>query len=510
MNGRRIVVLVFLLSRLVAAALGVRFDADSVETHWQFLDARLLETDLAASLWNLHAQPPGMNALYGVLARISPADHGYVLAWLLFLGIGLAAALAVFEVATRLGDRRIAIVVACLFTASPATVLFENVFFYPHLVMAGLCGSALALERALHDGRMRWFAVFFGLLAAIALTRSSFHVAWLAVVGAAITTLAASGTRRNVALLAAASVVLVGAWYAKNVAIVGAFTGSTWFGMSLAKATANCLDDGQFARLSEEGAVTPLLAIPPFSPLERYGRFVTPPRDGHPSLVAATKANGATNYNNAAYVTLSAMYLTDAKAVIANEPMTVLRGQVDAWEIYFQPSSQYHHFIAAVFARGGHHQTNVEALGTVERVWNAVEGLQASGSPTQAELLRYARPEMRSRRLSTISWTSMIGTVVVVIGVPFLVWARLRDGRLDRRQAIVAGFALANIVFVAVIGNALEIGENQRFKFETEALWWMLVAFVATCVVQWRSGAGAPGVATPDSGASSSAADPGD
>ncbi|MCC6742581.1 MAG: hypothetical protein IT175_01860, partial [Acidobacteria bacterium] len=93
LRDRAVVAAAFVLSRLIAFGLGVRFDAGTVETHWQFLDGRLLESDLGASLWNLHCQPPLMNAFYGIVAKLSPADRGTALAWILFALLGLAAAL---------------------------------------------------------------------------------------------------------------------------------------------------------------------------------------------------------------------------------------------------------------------------------------------------------------------------------------------------------------------------------------------------------------------------------
>lgn len=486
MKARLVVGVVFVLSRLTARAFGVRFDGDTVETHWQFLDARLLESDLATSLWNLHSQPPAMNALYGVVAKLSPADNGRVIAWLLFALFGLVAAMLVYELASRLGDRRVACIVACLFTISPAAILFENVLFYPHLVMVGLCGAAYALERSLATGRVRWIAILFGIVAAVALTRSTYHLLWVVGVGVGVTFLVPAPARRWAAIAATVAFLTVGAWYVKNLALVGKFTASTWAGMSVAKSTSNAINDAQFERLLRDGTVTPLFAIPPFSPLERYSNFVTPPTEGHPAVAARTKTNGTTNYNNGAYVVLSDLYLRDAVQAIRAEPVSVLEGQIDSWSMYFQPSSQYHRFIGAVFSRTGYHRANVVAAAPAEIVWNSVVGLQVGEPPTDDELLRYGRPEMRTRRIATVSWTSVIGTIAIVALVPLALVRGRRAGLLDREQVIVAVFCLANILYVAIVCNAIEVGENQRFKFETEALWWILVAMLVSWAVSNR------------------------
>lgn len=510
MHDRYKVVVVFVLSRLAAMAAGVRFDADTIETHWQFLDARLLESDLVASVWNLHSQPPVLNALYGVLAKLSSADHGYALSWLLFVSIGLAAALALYELASRLGDRRIALLATCLFLLSPAAILFENVFFYPHLVMAGLCGAALALERALATDRWQWFVAVGGLAAAIALTRSTFHLGWVVLVCAVMIAVSSPASRRRVAIIAGVAVLIVTGWYAKNLIVVGKFTGSTWAGMSLAKSTSNALDNETYARIVRDGTVSQLYTIQPFSRLDRYSAFALPPADGHPALSAVSKANGTNNYNNFAYVQISDLYMRDALAVMRSEPASVLRGQGDSWSIYFQPTSQYHRFIATIFARGGYHRANIAALGTYERIWNTAEGLQFGEPPNDAELIRYSFREMRERRMSTVSWTSILGTVAIVVVLPLMLFRRWRSGALDARSAAVIAFCVGNILFVAFVGNAVEIGENQRFKFETEALWWAMLVVLASWGLEARSTRRARTDATPDSDASSSEAVPGD
>ena len=41
---------------------------------------------------------------------------------------------------------------------------------------------------------------------------------------------------------------------------------------------------------------------------------------------------------------------------------------------------------------------------------------------------------------------------------------------LDRRQRLLAGQMCFTIAFVAVVGNLLELGENNRFRFETDPL----------------------------------------
>jgi hypothetical protein len=42
--------------------------------------------------------------------------------------------------------------------------------------------------------------------------------------------------------------------------------------------------------------------------------------------------------------------------------------------------------------------------------------------------------------------------------------------RLDHGARLLTALVCFNIAYVAVLGNSLELGENNRFRFETDAL----------------------------------------
>ncbi|MCA9418671.1 MAG: hypothetical protein KC917_20520, partial [Candidatus Omnitrophica bacterium] len=56
----------FLLSRLWFWIQGLTFNDSCLYWFYQYLDVDLLENDLFASLWRLHAQPPLLNLLAGI------------------------------------------------------------------------------------------------------------------------------------------------------------------------------------------------------------------------------------------------------------------------------------------------------------------------------------------------------------------------------------------------------------------------------------------------------------
>lgn len=461
------VALAHVLSRAAFLASGVAFDYDTPATHWQFLDPRQLEANLGESLTYLHAQPPLLNMLYGALAKLSPGDGGLGLATAIFLALGAAASVSVYHLVARLASARVAAVATALFALSPAAVLFESYFFYTHLVMAGLALAAAALERYLATSRWPWLAAMFAALAAVALTRTSFHLVWLAAIAIGLALLL-RGRRATALALGAVALAVVGAWYAKNAVLFGRFTASSWVGMNLTRFVTNGLSDGEVAALVRSGRVSPVYYLSPFATVEEYASHVElPPPTGVPVLDEPRKAGGAPNYNHLVYLGLSERYGADSLRVLAEHPEIVVANQPDTWLLYFQPSSQYFHFIRAVFARSGLHGTNVDAVAGWERGFNAAVGLQFVDAPSERALLGYHRPEFRAAKLATASWTAVGGTLLVLVAGPWLAWRR-------RPDAPLVLFLWFNVLYVAAVANTLEVGENQRFRFETEALWWVL------------------------------------
>src|SRR5262249_14846646 len=67
------VVLSVIASRVIYAALGVRFDITPLTAYYQLIDPQLLTTELLKSIWYLRDQPPLMNLLAGIGLKLAPA-----------------------------------------------------------------------------------------------------------------------------------------------------------------------------------------------------------------------------------------------------------------------------------------------------------------------------------------------------------------------------------------------------------------------------------------------------
>jgi hypothetical protein len=291
----------FWLSRIAYYLAGVRFDASSLPWFWQYIDPGLLRSAFLPSIWYLHSQPPLANVFLGLVLAFPPGATAFICAvTYLLLGMTLAAVLFFLLRAVGLPDLPCAAVTA-VYAASPACVLYENWLFYTYPVTVMLLLAALFFHRFVRRGLARDAGALFGLSAALALTWSLFHLAWMVLL-VLITVLARRDLWRRIAATAAVPLLVVTLWYGKNLLQVGQFTSSTWFGMNFSKMTNSMLTVPERRSLYDEGVISAVSMTPPFSNPDRYGSVPAPPPTRIPVLDQQMKPSGVPNFNNLLYV----------------------------------------------------------------------------------------------------------------------------------------------------------------------------------------------------------------
>lgn len=482
------VVLGFLATRLLAWAAGVRFDASMVPWGWHFLDTTELTRDYLGSLWRLHGQPPLLNAAVGAVLLLAPGAFGLVFHGA-YLALGLAFALGGHALLVRLGvGPRLAAVAVLAFTASPSAILYEHWLFYTHpeAVLVGL--SALALHRFAAGGRRRDAAAFFGALAALALLRSVYHLGLLLLAAAALLACYRhdAARRRAIAATCVLPIALVVGLYAKNAVLFGTFGASSWMGMSFERVSVVQAGPERLRAMVATGRISPLAPLGGFRPLEVYPpAWREAPATGHPVLDAPRKANGARNLNHLAYVKISKQLLADGKAVLAEDPRLWLKAQAQAWAGYFRPASDYPFLVRNV----GHIQAwrvayEVVANGRVIRAGTLGEGTTPAGVWWR-------------RVLPQLGLWLLVGLPALTLYAGRAAWRAWRRGAEGRPVAVTLAYMVAMVLFTAFAGNAVEIGENHRFRYAVD---FFFVAFLAHAVAgRLRAAARppAPGCATP-------------
>lgn len=207
---------------------------------WHALPREALAAEFWWSLLLLHTQPPAMNIVLGAVVKLSAATGlaETMLATGVTLAIQAAIALAWYRLAYAVSESR---VIATAIVALPLTTpfLYFGSQAVSYTAIVPLC-MALALGSACRlDGSARRFAMLGAALAMLVYTRALWHPLFgfgLFALAAILFLARLAERRRFVApvLIGAAALVLpVGGWMAKNQILFGSMQFSSFLGINL-------------------------------------------------------------------------------------------------------------------------------------------------------------------------------------------------------------------------------------------------------------------------------------
>lgn len=467
----------FLATRGLYFLAGIRFDPSPLGRIQHYLDPAWLRDDLVRSLLWLHSQPPGYNAFLGIVLKLFSGSENPAFS-LTAHAAGLLLAVALAATARALGVREsLSVLAAALFLASPAAVLYENLLFYTLPVALFLAAAPLAFRCWADDGGWRWGCGLASLLVLVVWTRSLFHPLWLLLPYGLL--LLVRRSKGSVLAVAAGALLLASIPAAKNQALFGFFGPSSWMGMSAARMTVFQLPRGERLELVRAGVLSPVSALPPWSSVESYGGIVPAwePR-GVPAVDLARKPSGLINYNHGSFVEISRLYGRDAATLLRLRPGLFLRTLVDSFWSFFQPSSD--------FAPFGENLRRIEG-------WNDLWSFVVSGrlwSYDTYPTLRREQPLLHLVRmlLSTPLFT-LAAFLVLLPGAARWGLQGIRNPA-DRRDAATILFLAGTILWVMLVGNLLEVGENNRFRFLVTPAMFVLGAFELNRWLGWREAPG--------------------
>jgi hypothetical protein len=431
----------FLVSRLAYAAAGIRFRDDTIQYFAQLLDPPLLQNRLLESLWHLHAQPPLFNLLTGVALKISPEDPGFVLGPF-FLVAGLASCLFLASILRRLGLATwLASLLALAYACTPAFVLYENWYFYPHLEQALLLAAAWCfLKSGVRAGA--WMGGAFALLAVLVLLRSLFHPIFLVLVTITMMALRPRGERVRVLRLAAVPLAVVILWCVKNWLLFGFFGTSSWGGNSLHRMMTEIIPPERIESMISQGILPKLSREWEFSApqiyLEVLGRSAD--RDWQiPALDETQKTQtreNPVNYNHWIYPIASRIYARAALRMMREEPGAYLQSIAWTARRYLEPTTD-----------DAFLQPNRYPIRHPARQWEAFES----------------------------------NLFVILLGL-VAVLAAIRSAARNNRHSgerIFLAFTAGAIVWITACAILFEFGENNRFRYPAQSLtgvlivWWL-------------------------------------
>jgi len=320
-RDRLLLVLVFVVSRVIYFAVGIRPDTTPIGAYLQYIDPALLRNHLWQSLLYLREQPPGFNLYLGLVLKTSA--HPEAVFFVIHLLMGLVLAYCLMLVMVRLGVANwLAFLLAALFTASPITVLYENWVFYEYPVMVALAVAAWAMERYIRSGAFRDALLFFLSLAVVASIRGIYHLCWFLLLASLAILLTKHRWRTGVAA-AAVPALMIAAFYVKNYTMFGdLIPGQVFKKMNYADMVQQQASDDAIERLTREGRIGRILEIPAVeTKTDRYAEFVRPPAPrGIPLLDMRKKTTGFDNWHSSWTAKVADLYYRDAQVVARECP----------------------------------------------------------------------------------------------------------------------------------------------------------------------------------------------
>jgi hypothetical protein len=351
---------------------------------------------------------------------------------------------------------------ATLFIFSPEAILFENWPFYTWPVTALVVVTAYFFFRYEKTLQTKYAAAFFLLVTIICLTRSAFHLIYLA--GCAILILLIKQPRRrDVQLYAAAAVAVVTLLFLKNFILFGFFGSSSWIGMNLWKIAEN----DAVSELVANNELPAMVEVPIFSPISDYSEEyqVVPEQFADVSSLANEyKANGEVNFNHYGFVRISKVYQDAAVYLITNDIPGYLKRVVKAWGIYSSPAWNYWFL----------DDNSAEIKGYIQIFTIAPPRFFIENDVLGISRL-YNFP---------VSSLAVIPLALMVIMAELLLQLRTLYLTKNFQQFNFSFlFLVMTIFFLALVGNSIETGENNRFRVLTDPL--LVIAAVLSVREIW-------------------------
>ena len=462
-----LLLVVFLASRFIYFLAGIRFNADTL-SYWHVIDPFLLRTDLWRSLFYLHSQPPLMNLFLGSVLQVFPKQHNLVFQ-ISYLVVGLVLMFSLYGLAVALRlPRWGAALFAGWFILSPAAILYENWLALPYPLTACLAAAGFCLSRFIRTRRLIWSIMFFSLLAVLALTWALFHILWLLAVSVIV--LLFSPQPRTIWLIALLPTLLVTAWYVKNQVVFGEFTASSWAGMNLSKITTFRLPPELREGMVVSGELSKFAEYPPFRNVGLYLKMLPQTeKTSIPMLDAEYTSRDGRNFHHLVYVEAGLYYLGDALNSLRAHPGYYLLAVRQSFYIFFHSASDFDLIVGE--------RRPIESFGGW---WNRI---------FYGQWFNDESSEARNSGISLLNlgWWIVIAFVVILAAGSIYLLNWHRNG--TESQYLLIAFMFINIVYVTLVGNFMDVGENNRFRFVVDPFLFLLfIHFVQLGVARLRRG----------------------
>jgi hypothetical protein len=275
-------------------------------------------------------------------------------------------------------------------------------------------------------------------VASLALLRSVFHPIWVAAVVCVVAWMRRPSA--SAALTLAFPVPLVLALCAKSPRSLGMGRDSRELGVRWLRIEASRPFAGSV--LHEE-------------PIARLPR-------GVPVLDRVAKLDGGPNLNHRRFPAVMEVYRRDALTAIRESPRTYLHAVARAALIFAAPPTEHPTF---------RHKRAM--IGRWDRFYSRFfYGALPGTGDWPREHSHKSRWLPAADLVARVSWLS-VGLAAVAL--PLALVRVLRDPKRPANAAIA--FTLFNLVYVTLVTNLCELGENNRFRMEVEPIFWVVVVW---------------------------------
>jgi hypothetical protein len=247
---------------------------------------------------------------------------------------------------------------------------------------------------------------------------------------------------------------IVLAWYGKNIYLFGVKESSSWMGMNLTHMTIDRISQKEKEDLVQKGILSRLSLIGAFQPASEYKKI-------YPMKETGIAVLDQESMNNIVYIPASKQLFEDDKNLILAKPKIYLKSLIISYYIYFLPSSNYS-FI----------DQNRQKIGLYNRLFNLV----AYGKILGGEEINVS---LTPRSILNLEWFVIILYLLMTVFVikesyNFFV----KKYKLKPEQIAALLFMYGTILYVMLVGNFLELGENHRFRFLTDPLFFVVAGLM--------------------------------
>lgn len=436
----------YVASREILHRLGVRFDSIDIQVFWQALPVELLQSAPWTSVWHLHAQPPLYNALLAVALQLRDWPDDILGAVFAMAAVATLLLLFLLMRAWRVPPS-LAAVMTALFAMNPSFIGYEHWPFYTMLEPLFVLSAALAATAWGTSNRQAAIWAGAGFAAAslcLVMTRALFHPVWAALAVAGVLMARAREKALSCWDVAWATVpVLLGLLLMiKTSVVAGQFATSSWLGMNASNVIFNAISREMAEGLEAQRIISPLHRVGPFRAVDRYRPYTALIESAMPGsmptgvavLDLERKASGQANFNHLWYSAISRIFLRDAWQVVRRSPDRVALVFGRALALFCRPTSEY----------GGIIRT-VTTLHRVERWYRRVLYPGDSIVVIVSALLLTVAVSLRSLTASAPNGEAILSPAA-------------------------AAFVVVTVLWVVVVGNLAEFGENNRFRFTIDPL----------------------------------------